>query len=269
MKLDRRTSKGNRDFRGIGFSSSPAFPTSAMVFSTWRKEFFLKAMEENRVLGELIIKTGRVRRVSHRGLAHLAGNRTDLREAELAEPRDFEGIVNRYSHDLYRLALSLARNKETAEDLLQETFLAAYTQLDRFAGRSKLKTWLIGILLRKAARHRRYEKIRRTLSLNWLGREEKGRLENPSGPGKGKDIELRMDVSSMLATLPGKHRETLVLREILGLSYEEIAETLGIPRGTVESRLHRARKELGERLKEYFSEPPAGGTEEMERWNRE
>src|SRR5690606_15217678 len=137
---------------------------------------------------------------------------------------------------------------------LQETFLAAYTNRGKFAGRSKLKTWLVGILLRKIARHHRYERIRRTVSLSWLGGEDRANLEDPREPGKGKEMELRMDVAAMLSSLPPKHREALVLREILGLSYEEIAEVLGAPRGTVESRLHRARKELAERYNDYLSD---------------
>jgi len=164
---------------------------------------------------------------------------------------DFQDAVDRYAGDLYRLARSLVRTAEDAEDLVQETYLAAYAQLGRFEGRSTLKTWLIGILTRKAARHHRYYSIRKTLSFGFLGESDQEEFDRKTASNPGQDLRARMDIGKMLDTLNRKHREIFVLREVAGLSYQEIGEALGIPVGTVESRLFRARQELREKLEDY------------------
>jgi RNA polymerase sigma-70 factor (ECF subfamily) len=85
--------------------------------------------------------------------------------------------------------------------------------------------------------------------------EEGGKLPTPApGPGPAAEVDYRIDLRAALQALSPDHREVVTLREIDGLSYEEIARVLGVPRGTVESRLHRARAELRERLKAYRPE---------------
>jgi RNA polymerase sigma-70 factor (ECF subfamily) len=176
-----------------------------------------------------------------------------VRDARVGKEQAFNEIVDQYGRDLFRLALSLVRNPEDAEDLVQEVFIAAFEQLDRFEGRSTLKTWLIGILLRKVARFHRYQRIRRTVSLHDLVESVRTAFGDSRNVHAAKEVELRLDITAMLETLSRKHREVLVLREILGLSYEEIGETLRVPAGTVESRLFRARQDLRERFKEYLT----------------
>ena len=167
---------------------------------------------------------------------------------------DFREIVDRYGNDLYRLALSLVGNPDDAEDILQETFLAGFERLEAFEGKSTVKTWLIGILLRKVARFHRYRKIRRTLSVHLLGGADRTAFEEKTAGDPARKLDRRMDIRKMLGTLSRKHREVVVLREVLGLSYLEIGEALEIPTGTVESRLFRARQVLRERFKEYLTE---------------
>lgn len=147
----------------------------------------------------------------------------------------FEGLVDRYAQELYGLAYSMLGNGADAEDALQETFLAAFRGLGRFEGRSSLRTWLTGILVRQVALVRRRG-----------GR----RAAAPVVPGDAAvcggeaGVAAKHDAAALLAALSPEHRDVLVLREMRGMSYKEISEVLGVPRGTVESRLHRARAAL-------------------------
>jgi len=158
-------------------------------------------------------------------------------------------LVDRFAPELYRLAYFLVGNAADAEDVLQETFSGAFRHLGRFAELSSVRTWLCAILVRQAARCRRRRK-RQMISLE----------EGTGGASHGavlvrdetSSADLRMDLEAALDTLPEDHREVIVLRELIGLSYEEIAQTLDLPRGTVESRLFRARRTLRERLKDYM-----------------
>jgi RNA polymerase sigma-70 factor (ECF subfamily) len=141
---------------------------------------------------------------------------------------------------MYRLALSLVGNTADAEDVVQETFSGAFLAMSGFEGRSSVRTWLSRILVKQAAKWRRRRNVRRTVALD------------ASTPGPNPEMSLRIDVLGTLETLSPEHREVIALREFQGLSYEEIAEVLGVPRGTVESRLFRARQELRERLRAYL-----------------
>ena len=166
----------------------------------------------------------------------------------------FDEMVDRYGNDLYRLALSFVGNPDDAEDILQETFIAAFERRRSFRGESSIKTWLISILFRRAARYHRYRKVWKTLSRRLQGGIEESGLAESTAISPAKQLELRMDGRRMLSALSRKYREVLVLREVLGLSYQEISEALGIPTGTVESRLFRAREDLRSRFAEYLKE---------------
>ena len=152
----------------------------------------------------------------------------------------FHELVDRYAQEMYRLALSLVGNAADAEDVVQETFSGAFRAMPGFGGRSSLRTWLSRILVNQAAKWRRRRKVRRTILLD------------ATAPGPSPEPGLRIDVLATLETLSPEHREVIALREFQGMSYEEMAETLGVPRGTVESRLFRARQELKDRLKAYL-----------------
>ena len=193
-----------------------------------------------------------------KGLRDSAATDLDLvRRAARGDEAAFHEIVNRHGKDLYGLAYSLVGSAADAEDVLQETLVGAYRSLPRFEARASVKTWLTRILVRQAARWRRSGKVagRKALSLNQS--EETGGWE---GGGKGLEtrspvasVDAKVDVAAMLETLSADHREILVLRHLKGLSYEEIANVLGVPRGTVESRLFRARRELEEKWKGFMS----------------
>jgi RNA polymerase sigma-70 factor (ECF subfamily) len=178
-----------------------------------------------------------------------------VRRAARGDGRAFHELVDRHAPRLYRMAVSLCGNAADAEDVLQETFTGAYRGLGRFEARASVKTWLSRILVTQAALWRRRRRSRRdAFPLTGLNgpEEEGGGLPIPApGVGPAAEVDYRIDLRAALQTLSGDHREVVTLREIDGLSYEEIARVLGVPRGTVESRLHRARAELRDRLKAY------------------
>lgn len=158
----------------------------------------------------------------------------------------FRELVNRHSRYLYGIAFSLTGNSSDAEDVVQETFVAVINS--KFRGESAVRTWLVQILIRRAAMLRR-SKRRATTSLDGV-KDAATVSERGSG---GSDA--RLDLAVMLEALSVEHRQVIVLRELEGMSYEEMATALDVPRGTVESRLHRARNELRERFKGYLQKP--------------
>lgn len=155
----------------------------------------------------------------------------------------FHTLVDRHAAGLLRLAFSLVGNAADAQDVVQETFTAAFRGLGRFEGRSSVRTWLGQILVRQAAVWRRRERVRRTVALD-------PQLAAP-GNTATTQVDQRTDIMMVLQQLSVEQREVLVLREFEQMSYEQIAATLGLPRGTVESRLHRARAELRTLLQDY------------------
>ncbi len=150
----------------------------------------------------------------------------------------FHALVDRHADRLFRLAVSLVGNSADAEDVLQETLSGAYRSAKNFEGRSSVKTWLTRILVTQANVWRR-------------SKRQAGSIDEHV-PGRPSDADAKIDLHEALKQLSQEHREVLLLREFEKLSYEEIAEVLGVPRGTVESRLHRARNELREKLKSYM-----------------
>jgi RNA polymerase sigma-70 factor (ECF subfamily) len=169
-----------------------------------------------------------------------------LRRAAAGDGKAFHVLVDRHVQRLYRLATSLVGNASDAEDVLQEALAGAYRGLGRFEGRSSVKTWLTRILVTQAAKWRRDRRR--------LGEviPQAAPHEEPTIRSASEGVDHRVDLQAALQKLSPEHREVLTLREFDGLAYEEIAEVLGVPRGTVESRLHRARAELKEKLKAYL-----------------
>lgn len=163
----------------------------------------------------------------------------------------FHTIVDLYAHDLFRLARSLSPTADDADDIVQETLIAAFRGLAKFDGRSSLKTWLSRIAMKRAAKAwHKNRRSRMSVSLD-AAADATGlepRLATGSADGR---VDQRLDLMEMLPTLTPEYREVVVLREVQGMSYAEIASTLGLPQGTVESRLHRGRCELREKLAAY------------------
>jgi RNA polymerase sigma-70 factor (ECF subfamily) len=183
--------------------------------------------------------------------APAAGQRPDaelIREAQKGSHRAFEELVRRYSERAYRAAFRVVRDPQIAEDVLQEALLKAYRSLRSFESRSSFYTWLYRITVNLALDRQRREK--RGPSVEWNDEvardvDPRGMVNAPADPevASGR-VQIRRLVAEGVQELPDGQREVLLLREVEGLSYEEIAQSMEISKGTVMSRLHYARKKL-------------------------
>ncbi|MDD4888372.1 MAG: sigma-70 family RNA polymerase sigma factor [Phycisphaerae bacterium] len=171
-----------------------------------------------------------------------------LRKARDGDHGAFHELVDRHARSLYGLAFHLTGNATDAEDVVQETLLGAFRGLAGFREQASVKTWLAQILVRQAAGLYRRERRHKDAQ-----RGDGGDEFDPPVASTQRQAEFQMDLGAALQSLSPEHREVIVLREMQDLTYEEIASVLGVPRGTVESRLHRARRELRQLLEEYVS----------------
>lgn len=161
----------------------------------------------------------------------------------------YEALVKEYEKNVYNLALRMTGNSEDAADMAQEAFIKAYNSLTAFRGDSKFSVWLYRIVSNVCLDFLRSRSRKQTVSLsteNDDGEEvELDIADETHSPEQLLDRSLTRDaVRRGLAALPPDHREILLLREIQGLSYEEIADVLGLEAGTVKSRIFRARKKM-------------------------
>lgn len=161
----------------------------------------------------------------------------------------YELLVKEYEKNVYNLALRMVGNSEDAADMSQEAFIKAYNSLTSFRGDSKFSVWLYRIVSNVCLDYLRSRGRRQTVSLsaeNDDGEDvEIDIADETQSPERLLDRRLTRDaVRRGLAALPPEHRQILLLREIQGLSYDEIADALGIEAGTVKSRIFRARKKL-------------------------
>ena len=162
----------------------------------------------------------------------------------------FGQLVDRHGRRLLGTALTMLGNAADAEDAVQETLVGAFRGLGGFRGQSSVKTWLTRILVRRVARFRRSQRLRRSGPIEQA--VDDAGVVSSAHSGATARADVRMDVTMVLAKLSEDHRDVIVLREMQGMSYEEMANILGIPRGTVESRLFRARQKLRELLEDYI-----------------
>ena len=170
----------------------------------------------------------------------------------------FEDLVRAHEKTVYNLALRTLGNAQDAEDVTQEAFLKAYRSLSSFRGDSKFSVWLYRIVSNLCLDQLRARKRKPTQSMTVENEDgEEDILEIPDeqfSPEKLLDRKLtRESVRRGLAALPDDAREILLLREIGGRSYDEIAEALDLDIGTVKSRIFRARKKLCALLEGNFS----------------
>jgi RNA polymerase sigma-70 factor (ECF subfamily) len=155
-------------------------------------------------------------------------------------------LVDREARYLYGIAHALVGNAADAEDLVQETFAGLLSS--RFRGEASLRTWLVRILVRRAGMLRRSRGRRREQAAGtWCEATQPAERATAA-----LDCDARLDLSTMLECLSPEHRAVIVLRELEGMNYAEMAQVLGVPQGTVESRLHRAREEIRRRFKGYL-----------------
>jgi len=176
------------------------------------------------------------------------------------DPEAFDTLITRYSGDIYSLAYRMTQDPDEASDLTQETFLSALKAIKSFRGEAELKTWLFRIALNHSRNRFRWWKRRK--------RNETDSLEKPIGEGTttiGDTIadnsetpeqavlrrERQHRLAAALGGLPEIFRETIVLCDVEGFGYEEIAKVLNINIGTVKSRIARGRDLLRKRLSDF------------------
>jgi RNA polymerase sigma-70 factor, ECF subfamily len=168
----------------------------------------------------------------------------------------FEPLVEKYRQRVWRLAYNTLRDREEAWDVAQEAFIRAYQALPSFRGQSAFYTWLYRIVMNLAADRARSRGAQgRAFGTERVPEEDWDRVlpdQNPGGEAPDAAAarrEQRQRIVKALDTLPEHHRKIVMLSDLEGLSYREIADTLEIPMGTVMSRLHNARKRLRDALK--------------------
>ena len=184
-------------------------------------------------------------------------NRSNEEEQQLIQlaskgnHKAFQTLVETYQGRMFAVALQFSRDKDRAEELVQETLVRAWTHLPRFQGGASFFTWVYRIMHNLNIDHHRRQQRRKTGEYD----DSVGRAIVEHGVGHaGQPLEdgmtathrseLRGLISQALEQISEDHRQILVLREIEELSYEEIAEVIGIPKGTVMSRLFHARRKL-------------------------
>jgi RNA polymerase sigma-70 factor (ECF subfamily) len=186
----------------------------------------------------------------------------DLQLVEAAKAGDagaFKALVVRYQRKVYAVALGIVKDPDLAWDVAQEAFVRVHKHLPEFKGDAAFSTWLFRI-----ASHLSIDSVRKErasqkddideVNEGALGDGGEGILSTALGQNPRDNLlrkELAGKMEAALAALPVIHREILVLREVEGLSYEELAGRLGIQKGTVMSRLFHARKKMQAALAEY------------------
>ncbi len=175
------------------------------------------------------------------------------------DPTAYRGLVERYQGRVYGLMCGMVKDREEARDLTQEVFIKAYKNLDRFRLESSFYTWIYRIGMNLAIDHLRKFSKRRASEYDdgIASRDSDGGLaEGHTRGDPGRNLErkqLNETIMSALQKLSEDHRQVILLREIEGLSYKEIAEALEIPEGTVMSRLYYARRKLQQVLAPQLS----------------
>lgn len=183
----------------------------------------------------------------------MPGERELVQQAKAGDRAAFAGLVSAYEGKIYNLALRYLGSREDAMDASQEVFLRVFRFLPGFQEESGFSTWIyrIGVNVCKDMLHRRLKRAEQPLEVP--DEEDEGRpvdvpdlRYDPERIMEG--VELRQALSDAILALPEQQREIIILRDIRGLSYEEIALALALESGTVKSRLFRARENLRKKL---------------------
>lgn len=170
----------------------------------------------------------------------------------------FDELVRRYRRPVYNLVRALTGGDDDAEDLVQDVFVRAFRAIDGFRGESAFKSWLYRIAVNVVHTHLQRRRIREPLSAARSSDAPLG--EVPDGDDLEAALLRRQAIERALASLPEQLRVLVVLRDVHGLKYDEIAKIVKRPRGTVESRLFRARQQLRPLLEPLVTvRPPANG----------
>ena len=172
-----------------------------------------------------------------------------IERAKIGDRDSFEYLVKLHEKNVYNLALKLLKNREDAQDCMQEAMIRIYRALSGFKGQSSFSTWVYRITMNTCLDELRRRKARKSTSLDNL-------LDSGWSPSDETDTperhavqsEQRRTIERAIADLPEDMRAAIVLRDIQGLAYDEIASALDVNVGTVKSRISRGRERLREKL---------------------
>lgn len=173
----------------------------------------------------------------------------------------FEQLMKQYDRKVFRIAQHITQNREDAEDIVQDTFLKAFTKLDQFQGTAKFYTWLVRIAVNESLMRLRKRRASKTVSMDEDVQTEEGSIPrdfadwSPNPEQNYRQAEMAEILRRNVQGLPPGFRAVFALRDIDGLSTEETAEALGLSIPAVKSRLLRARLQLRERLSKHFRIP--------------
>ncbi len=185
------------------------------------------------------------------------------------EPRYYTSLVGRYQHRVFNAAFRILGNTHECEEVVQDTFIKVIQNLDKFQGRASFAAWLFTIshnVCVDTLRNRKRKGSYRMVSFDPQSNHDEdlvevnlnvvSQIKDPTpGPAHQLDsIEQQATVAASLQELPDSQRVVLVLHDIEGFSYQEIAEMAGVSIGTVRSRLHYGRQKLRELLSPYFNQ---------------
>ena len=195
-----------------------------------------------------------------------ASNLTAVNEAVLIRAsrsgcgESFGKLVQLHEQRVYNVVYRLVNQRDDAQELTQETFLRAYAKLDTFSGESRLYSWLFRIATNLALSHRRRKRVVKVepISPNQedgleRGMDEQAEVARRRAPAPDQAVlqqETRDRIADALSDLDDEHRPPVVLRDVGGMNYTEIADVLDLPVGTVKSRIHRGRLLLRQALKD-------------------
>ncbi len=191
------------------------------------------------------------------------GDHDLVQRVQAGDSKAFRELFDKYHRRAFAVAMGVVKNEDDALDAVQEAFVKVHKNIHKFQGSSSFYTWLYRIVMNVSIDHVRRTSRRKNLDFDERALHEESEVAGDgalvphvtnANPGKAAlRRELGGAIQAALQELPEHHRAAIVLREIEGMSYEEMAEALGVPKGTVMSRLFHARKKMQAALAPYLS----------------
>lgn len=179
--------------------------------------------------------------------------------AERQDEASFGEIINRYSEKVHNLALRISRSQEDTEEIMQDVFVTVFKKVDKFEGKAAFSSWLYRITVNTAFMKLRKRKQQASISIeeispniknNWVG----NRSEQADVDYLSSKHELREVLEAAVLKLPAEYRTIFLLRDVDGLSNQEVGEILSITVPAVKSRLHRSRLMLRKKLQNFYDD---------------
>jgi len=184
-----------------------------------------------------------------------------IKQAIRGDAYAFEQLMRKHESRMYSVALRMCGNREDAQDCVQDAMLRIYRALDRFKGQSSFSTWVYRITMNTCLDELRRRKVRASTSLDSLLESGWSPTDETDTPEHHAiDAERRKALSGAIQSLPEDMRSAIVLREMQGLSYEEISDVLSVNVGTIKSRISRGREKLRQLI---TGQPELFGREEV------